>query len=70
MLILTRKRGETVLIGGDVSVTVLGVKGQQVRIGIDAPKDVEIHREEVVAKREAGENHSADKGDGYKEHVA
>ncbi len=51
MLILTRKRGETVLIGDDVTVTVLGVKGQQVRIGIDAPKDVEIHREEVVTRR-------------------
>jgi len=56
MLILTRKRGETVLIGDDVTVTVLGVKGQQVRIGIDAPKDVEIHREEVVTRRNAKED--------------
>ncbi|MGB1557883.1 MAG: carbon storage regulator CsrA [Oceanococcaceae bacterium] len=51
MLILTRKRGETVLIGDDIAITVLGVKGQQVRIGIAAPEDVAIHREEVAAAR-------------------
>ena len=51
MLILTRKRGETVVIGDDVSVTVLGVKGQQVRIGIAAPDDVAIHREEVLKRQ-------------------
>ncbi len=56
MLILTRKRGETVLIGENVTVTVLGVKGQQVRIGIDAPKDVEIHREEVVNRQNSHED--------------
>ena len=47
MLILTRRVGETLMIGDDVSVTVLGVKGNQVRIGIDAPKDVAVHREEI-----------------------
>ena len=47
MLILTRRVGETLMIGDDVSVTVLGVKGNQVRIGIEAPKDVAVHREEI-----------------------
>lgn len=68
MLILTRKRGETVLIGDDVTVTVLGVKGQQVRIGIDAPKDVEIHREEVVTRRNASDDD--DQEAPAKQHVA
>ena len=47
MLILTRRVGETLMIGDDVSVTVLGVKGNQVRIGVNAPKDVSVHREEI-----------------------
>lgn len=47
MLILTRRVGETLMIGNDVQVTVLGNKGNQIRIGIDAPKDVEVHREEI-----------------------
>ncbi|MFQ3334487.1 MAG: carbon storage regulator [Woeseiaceae bacterium] len=47
MLILTRRAGEALMIGDDVSITVLGVKGNQVRIGIDAPKDVAVHREEI-----------------------
>ena len=47
MLILTRRLGESLVIGNDVTVTVLGVKGNQVRIGIKAPKDVEVHREEI-----------------------
>jgi carbon storage regulator len=50
MLILTRKVGETIMIGGDVSVTVLGVNGNQVRVGVDAPKDVAVHREEVFER--------------------
>tara|TARA_B100000579_G_scaffold355361_1_gene310659 strand:- start:51 stop:233 length:183 start_codon:yes stop_codon:yes gene_type:complete len=50
MLILTRKSGESLMIGEDVSVTVLGVKGNQVRIGINAPKDISVHREEVFDK--------------------
>ena len=47
MLILTRRKGETIMIGDKVTVTVLEVKGGQVRIGIAAPKEVEVHREEV-----------------------
>ncbi len=47
MLILTRRVGETVMIGNEVTVTVLGVKGNQVRIGVNAPKDVPVHREEI-----------------------
>jgi carbon storage regulator len=56
MLILTRRVGETLMIGDAVSVTVLGVKGNQVRIGINAPKDVAVHREEIFQriKREQG----------------
>lgn len=58
MLILTRRVGETLMIGDAVSVTVLGVKGNQVRIGINAPKDVAVHREEIFQriKREHGEH--------------
>jgi carbon storage regulator len=47
MLILTRRVGETLMIGDSVDVTVLGIRGNQVRIGINAPKDVSIHREEI-----------------------
>jgi carbon storage regulator len=54
MLILTRKPGEVIRIGNDITVTVLGVKGQQVRLGIDAPKGVPVDREEI-AIRKAGE---------------
>lgn len=50
MLILTRRVGETVMIGNEVTVTVLGVKGNQVRIGVNAPKDVSVHREEIYER--------------------
>lgn len=50
MLILTRRVGETVMIGNDVTVTVLGVKGNQVRVGVNAPRDVAVHREEIFER--------------------
>lgn len=50
MLILTRRMQETIKIGDEVDITVLGVKGGQVRLGISAPKEVEVHREEIYQK--------------------
>ncbi len=54
MLILTRKVGETIVINDDIRITILGVKGMQVRIGIDAPKEVQVHREEIYKRIQAG----------------
>ena len=58
MLILTRRVGESLMIGDEVNVTVLGIKGNQVRIGVNAPKDVAVHREEIYQRiqQESGEN--------------
>jgi carbon storage regulator len=53
MLILTRRVGETLMVGDEVTVTVLGVKGNQVRIGVNAPKEVAVHREEIYERIKA-----------------
>ena len=65
MLILTRRVGETVMIGEDITVTVLGVKGNQVRVGVNAPRNVAVHREEIferIKREEAGD--APERGDG------
>lgn len=63
MLILTRRVGETVMIGENVTVTVLGVKGNQVRVGVNAPRDVAVHREEIFEriKREGQDGATGDR---------
>jgi carbon storage regulator len=66
MLILTRRVGETVMIGDEVTITVLGVKGNQVRVGINAPKSIAVHREEIyerIKREQQGESTGDSTGD-------
>ncbi|MEQ9463599.1 MAG: carbon storage regulator CsrA [Haliea sp.] len=56
MLILTRRVGESLMVGDDITITVLGVKGNQVRIGVNAPKDVAVHREEIYNRIQEGDD--------------
>ena len=60
MLILTRRVGETLMIGDNVTVTVLRVKGNQVRLGVNAPKDVSVHREEIFERIQNETDESSD----------
>ena len=62
MLILTRRVGETLMVGDHVTVTVLGVKGNQVRIGVNAPKDVSVHRQEIAERIQQQQEQSAKNG--------
>lgn len=57
MLILTRRVGETIMIGDDVAVTILGLTGYSVRVGINAPKEVSVHREEIYERIQRGQEH-------------
>ena len=61
MLILTRRVGESLVIGDDITITVLGVKGNQARLGVNAPRDVAVHREEIMDKIQSGDTQDGDR---------
>ena len=63
MLILTRRLSETLMVGDEITVTVLGVKGNQVRIGVNAPRDVDVHREEIYEKIRKEDGQSSQDGE-------
>lgn len=63
MLILTRRIGETLMVGDEVTITVLGVKGNQVRLGVNAPRDVAVHREEIYQRIQDEKAQEAEGGD-------
>ncbi|HAN68486.1 MAG TPA: carbon storage regulator [Halieaceae bacterium] len=63
MLILTRRVGESLMVGDNITITVLGVKGNQVRIGVNAPKDVAVHREEIYNRIQEGDVEAAPEDD-------
>lgn len=63
MLILTRHVGQTIIIGEDVAVTVLGVQGNQVRVGVNAPKEVSVHREEIYDRIQREKEHERESPD-------
>lgn len=65
MLILTRRVGETLMIGDEVTVTALGVKGNQVRIGVNAPKEVSVHREEIYQRIQSEKSGSPSEGGNF-----
>ena len=61
MLILTRRVGESLVIGDDITITVLGVKGNQARLGVNAPRDVAVHREEIIDKIQGSDTQDGDR---------